>query len=107
MERGVVNGVMGRAVHMPQIRTATTLSIQPGWTSFINVRSHTFNFIPPEMTDQYKIPNPCTSCHTDKTTDWARQAIKRVPGIERVDVQLTFDPPWTPERIRPVPDRTR
>src|SRR5262245_45641687 len=42
----------------------------------INVRSHTFNFIPPEMTDQYKIPNSCTTCHTDKTTDWARQALR-------------------------------
>jgi metal-sulfur cluster biosynthetic enzyme len=40
-------------------------------------------------------------------TDWARQAIKRVPGVETVDVRLTFDPPWTPERIRPVPGRTR
>jgi metal-sulfur cluster biosynthetic enzyme len=40
-------------------------------------------------------------------TDWARQAIKRIPGVETVDVRLTFDPPWTPERIRPVPDRTR
>ena len=42
----------------------------------INVRSHTFNFITPEMTDQYKIPNSCNTCHTDKTTDWARQAMK-------------------------------
>jgi metal-sulfur cluster biosynthetic enzyme len=40
-------------------------------------------------------------------TDWARQAIKRVPGVETIDVRLTFDPPWTPARIRPVPDRTR
>ena len=40
-------------------------------------------------------------------TDWARQAIKRVPGVETADVQLTFDSPWTPKRIRPVPDRTR
>jgi predicted CXXCH cytochrome family protein len=42
----------------------------------INVRSHTFKFIAPEMTDQYKIPNSCNTCHTDKTTDWARQALK-------------------------------
>jgi metal-sulfur cluster biosynthetic enzyme len=38
-------------------------------------------------------------------TDWARQAIMRIPGVVEVDVQLTFDPPWTPERVRP--DRTR
>jgi len=23
------------------------------------------------MTDKYKMPNPCTSCHTDKSTEWA------------------------------------
>ena len=53
--------------HMPQIETEI---------ADVNVRSHTFKFIPPEMTDQFKIPNSCTSCHTDKTADWARQALK-------------------------------
>lgn len=42
----------------------------------VKVRSHTFKFIPPEETDLYKIPNPCTSCHTDKTTAWARASLK-------------------------------
>jgi hypothetical protein len=42
----------------------------------VNVRSHTFAFITPSMTDTYKIPNPCTTCHSDKTTDWARAALK-------------------------------
>jgi metal-sulfur cluster biosynthetic enzyme len=23
-----------------------------------------------------------------------------VAGVERLDVELTFDPPWTPDRIR-------
>jgi hypothetical protein len=34
----------------------------------VNVHAHTFTFITPAMTEKYKIPNPCTSCHTDKTT---------------------------------------
>ena len=42
----------------------------------VNVRSHTFQFITPAMTDDYKIPNPCTSCHTDQTTGWATAALK-------------------------------
>ncbi|MFN7983714.1 MAG: cytochrome c3 family protein [Vicinamibacterales bacterium] len=42
----------------------------------VNVRSHTFAFITPSATDQYKIPNPCTSCHTDKTTQWAKDALR-------------------------------
>lgn len=32
-------------------------------------------------------------------TDGVRAAVARVPGVERVDVEVTFDPPWTPERI--------
>jgi radical SAM protein len=35
----------------------------------------------------------------DVVPDWVRSAILRVPGVERVDVELTFDPPWSPERI--------
>lgn len=35
------------------------------------VHAHTFRFVSPEMTDKYGIPNPCTSCHRDKTTSWA------------------------------------
>jgi predicted CXXCH cytochrome family protein len=37
----------------------------------VNVRSHTFKFITPAETEQYKIPNPCVSCHNDKTNAWA------------------------------------
>jgi metal-sulfur cluster biosynthetic enzyme len=29
-----------------------------------------------------------------------RAALGRVPGVERVEVVLTFDPPWTADRIR-------
>ena len=40
------------------------------------VRSHTFRFITPDMTDKYKIPNSCNSCHADKSTAWAKEALK-------------------------------
>ena len=33
-------------------------------------------------------------------TDGVREAIARLPGVERVEVALTFDPPWSPDRIR-------
>jgi MoaA/NifB/PqqE/SkfB family radical SAM enzyme/metal-sulfur cluster biosynthetic enzyme len=33
-------------------------------------------------------------------SDWVREAVLRIPGVERVDVELTFDPPWTPDRMR-------
>ncbi len=32
----------------------------------------------------------------------AERAILDVDGVETAKVQLTFDPPWTPERIAPL-----
>ncbi len=58
------------ACHMPKIQAEI-----PG----VFVSAHTFGFIPPSMTDKYKIPNPCTSCHTDKTTAWAADAMRHWP----------------------------
>ena len=55
------------ACHMPLI--AHTLK-----DSF--VASHTFRFISPAQTKQSGIPNPCTSCHTDKTNDWALKELR-------------------------------
>jgi len=31
--------------------------------------------------------------------DWVRAALTRVPGVTSVNVEITFDPPWTPERM--------
>lgn len=31
--------------------------------------------------------------------DWVREAVGRLDGVERVDVRLVWDPPWTPERL--------
>ena len=36
-------------------------------------------------------------------TGWVQEAVMLVPGVENVEVQLTFDPSWTPERIQSVP----
>jgi hypothetical protein len=52
---------------MPQIETEGV----PG--TFVH--AHTFRFISPEMTDKYKIPNPCMACHKDKSTEWAQEAL--------------------------------
>ena len=32
----------------------------------------------------------------------AKRAIEGVPGVESAEVELTFDPPWTPERMSPL-----
>lgn len=36
----------------------------------------------------------------DAMTEWVRQAIARIPGVQQVEVSIVFDPPWTPDRIR-------
>ena len=56
----------------------------------VNVRSHTFRFIPPAMTDALKMPNPCTTCHADKTAGVgggraAQRGRSFRPGASRID----------------------
>jgi predicted CXXCH cytochrome family protein len=55
------------ACHMPKI--AQTIAD-------VNVRSHTFHFVSPAMTEALHIPNACNVCHSDKTTTWATAALK-------------------------------
>ena len=69
------------ACHMPEIETEGPPNTL--------VHAHTFRFISPEMTDKYKIPNPCTSCHQSKSTAWAENAIRQWP--ERSAWRLGFE----------------
>jgi predicted CXXCH cytochrome family protein len=55
------------ACHMPEIQMTI---------ADVKVHAHTFQFISPAMTDKYKIPNPCTSCHADESTQWALAQMK-------------------------------
>jgi metal-sulfur cluster biosynthetic enzyme len=34
--------------------------------------------------------------------DEARLAVEDVPGIDSAEIELSFDPPWTPDRIDPI-----
>jgi predicted CXXCH cytochrome family protein len=51
--------------HMPKIEQTI---------ADVNVRSHTFKFIPPTA-----IPNSCNSCHADKTPQWAKDVLRSWP----------------------------
>jgi predicted CXXCH cytochrome family protein len=57
--------------HMPKIATQL---------ADVNVRAHTFKFIPPSATTQDKVPNACNVCHTDKTPAWASEALRKWPA---------------------------
>ena len=41
------------------------------WRLLIRRRDHTFRPPTPEMTARYGVPNACTTCHDDKTPEWA------------------------------------
>ena len=58
------------ACHMPKIEQTLGTTM---------VRAHTFAFINPSDSEKYAIPNPCTDCHKDKTTQWAKDALKSWP----------------------------
>ncbi len=58
--------------HMPRI--ARTVGS-------VNVRSHTFKFISPVLTERYGIPNPCTDCHIEETNQWAIDDLRTWPHV--------------------------
>ena len=66
------------ACHMPKIEQTL---------AGVYVRSHTFRFISPSMTEQYKISNPCNVCHQDKTSAWAKEQLEQWPKVSpwRID----------------------
>jgi predicted CXXCH cytochrome family protein len=55
------------ACHMPKIEQ----TIKDNYVS-----AHTFRFITPGETERSGVPNPCTSCHADKSTGWAKNELK-------------------------------
>jgi predicted CXXCH cytochrome family protein len=60
------------ACHMPRIEQ----TIKDNYVS-----AHTFRFISPVQTEQSGIPNPCTSCHTDKSNQWAITELKKWTNV--------------------------
>ena len=61
------------ACHMPAIESEGV----PG----AYVHAHTFRFITPAMTNKYGMPNACTSCHKEKSTAWAEEALSHWAGV--------------------------
>ncbi|MFN3368259.1 MAG: metal-sulfur cluster assembly factor [Thermus sp.] len=53
---------------------------------------------PPRAYVRMTLTTPGCPLH-DSMGDAVRQALSRIPGIEEVEVELTFEPPWTPARL--------
>ena len=60
------------ACHMPAVQQTI---------ANVNVRSHTFKFISPATSERYGVPNPCTTCHKDKSNEWANDALRSWPSV--------------------------
>ncbi len=58
--------------HMPKIEPTI---------ADVNVRSHTFKFITPQMSSTQKIPNPCVVCHTDRNNEWAAEQLRNWDNV--------------------------
>lgn len=52
--------------HMPKIEQTI---------ANVNVRSHTFRFVYPSLTSRSKVSNACNACHSDKSPEWATEAM--------------------------------
>jgi len=35
----------------------------------------------------------------DAMSEWVREVVGKIPGVKEVVVAITFEPPWTPDRI--------
>ncbi|WP_038057432.1 metal-sulfur cluster assembly factor [Thermus amyloliquefaciens] len=55
---------------------------------------------PPRAYVRMTLTTPGCPLH-DSMGDAVRQALSRIPGVEEVEVELTFEPPWTPARLSP------
>lgn len=36
----------------------------------------------------------------DSMAEWVRQAVMKIPGVDEAEVAITFEPAWTPDRIK-------
>ena len=65
-----------------------------------------------EVTIKMTLTTPGCPMH-DSLLSGVRAAVLNLPGVQEVDVDLVWDPPWTPDRLTPegraylgLPDQT-
>jgi len=67
-------GLQAHTFHKPESAGSRCINCHMSdvnWRLLIRRRDHTFKPPVPEMTARYGVPNACTTCHDDKTPEWA------------------------------------
>lgn len=67
-------GLQGHTFHAPQSEGSRCINCHMSnvnWRLLIRRRDHTFQPPVPESTAQFGIPNACTTCHDEKSPEWA------------------------------------
>jgi predicted CXXCH cytochrome family protein len=67
-------GLQAHTFHKPESAGSRCISCHMSdvnWRLLIRRRDHTFSPPTPEMTARYGVPNACTTCHDEKTPEWA------------------------------------
>ncbi len=88
------------------------------WRLLIRRRDHTFQAPNPAMTARYGVPNACTTCHDDKTPEWAEgqmdawwgDGARRAKSLDTADVMYragSRDPAVLPDLARLAVDRSQ
>jgi len=67
-------GLQAHTFHKPESAGSRCINCHMSdvnWRLLIRRRDHTFRPPTPEMTARYGVPNACTTCHDEKTPEWA------------------------------------
>jgi len=73
-------GLEGHTFHKPDSAGSRCISCHMSdvnWRLLIRRRDHTFQPPVPENTAQFGIPNACTTCHDDRTPEWAAKQMNQ------------------------------
>jgi predicted CXXCH cytochrome family protein len=73
-------GITRHTFHRPESEGSRCVSCHMSdvnWRLLIRRRDHTFQAPVPEVTASFGVPNACTTCHDDRTPEWAAMQMDR------------------------------
>lgn len=87
-------GLQQHTFHAPQSEGSRCINCHMSdvnWRLLIRKRDHTFQAPVPENTARFGIPNACTTCHDDRSPEWAARQMDEWWGdAERRDKSVTL-----------------